>query len=72
MPIETGMITALAGNNGAGKSTLLKIFMNLVKQDQGNIELFGNVIRKEEEAWQKRVAYLPQSMPGAVPFTGKN
>ena len=71
LPIESGMITALAGNNGAGKSTLLKIIMKLVKKDQGNMELFGNVIRKEEEDWQKRVAYLPQSMPGAVPFTGK-
>ncbi|CAM4103090.1 ABC transporter ATP-binding protein [Lederbergia lenta] len=69
--IESGMITALAGNNGAGKSTLLKLILNLVKQNQGNIELFGQVIRKEEEDWQKRVAYLPQSMPGAVPFTGK-
>lgn len=71
LQIETGTITALAGNNGAGKSTILKIIMNLVKQDQGKIELFGEVIRKEEEAWQKRVGYLPQSMPGALPFTGK-
>lgn len=69
--IESGAITALAGNNGAGKSTLLKMIMNLVKQEQGNIELFGKVIRKEEGDWQKRVAYLPQSMPGVVPFTGK-
>ncbi|MEK3889171.1 ABC transporter ATP-binding protein [Bacillus sp. FSL K6-3431] len=71
LQFESGMITALAGSNGAGKSTLLKIIMNLVKQNQGNIELFGEVIRKEEENWQKRVAYLPQSMPGVVPFTGR-
>ncbi|MFK4996675.1 ATP-binding cassette domain-containing protein [Bacillus sp. N9] len=66
------MITALAGNNGAGKSTLLKIMMNLVKQNDGKIELFGELVRKDEEDWQKKIAYLPQSMPGALPFTGKD
>ncbi|MBS4210111.1 ABC transporter ATP-binding protein [Bacillus sp. FJAT-50079] len=70
--IERGMMTALAGNNGAGKSTLLKIIMNLVKQDDGKIELFGELVRKDEEDWQKKIAYLPQSMPGALPFTGKD
>lgn len=68
--IQSGFITALVGSNGAGKSTVLKMLMNLVKQDEGIIELFGEKVEGDSEVWKQKVAYLPQSFPGLIPFTG--
>ena len=70
LDIESGFVTAVVGSNGAGKSTLLKMIMNLVKQDRGTVTLFGEIRNDESEAWKTRVAYMPQTYPGMLPFTG--
>ncbi|PWA07926.1 ABC transporter ATP-binding protein [Pueribacillus theae] len=70
LDIQSGLITALVGSNGAGKSTVLKMLMNLVKQDEGTITLLNEQVDGDSEEWKEKVAYLPQSFPGLVPFTG--
>ncbi|RDW20439.1 ATP-binding cassette domain-containing protein [Oceanobacillus chungangensis] len=70
LAIEPETITALVGNNGSGKSTLLKLIMNLASSDSGNIKLFNTPVGKEDESWQRNVAYLPQSTIGMDAYTG--
>lgn len=48
----------LIGSNGAGKTTLLKMLVGLLKPSNGEIELFGQPIRKFGE-WH-RIGYVPQ------------
>lgn len=48
----------LIGANGAGKTTLLKMMVGLLKPSSGEIELFGQPIRKFNE-WH-RIGYVPQ------------
>lgn len=70
--IEPGTITTLIGNNGSGKSTLLKIIMNLVKPDKGDIYVFNQSVRGEDESWKQHIAYQPQTPIGYDGFTGKS
>lgn len=72
LEIEPGTITALVGNNGSGKSTLLKLIMNLAKPDQGSVEVFGKSVNEDDQSWKNRIAYQPQTMIGADPFTGSS
>lgn len=39
--LPRGYIMGLIGPNGAGKSTIIKLIMNLVKRDEGKINIFG-------------------------------
>ncbi|MCZ2258091.1 ABC transporter ATP-binding protein [Sporosarcina sp. G11-34] len=70
LEIERGTISALIGKNGAGKSTLIKMIMNLMKSDEGDIQLLGQSVSTEDESWKTNIAYLPQKLPLTVPFTG--
>ena len=50
--IPKGAFLAIVGPNGSGKSTLLKLLLGLNKLQKGNIELFGEEIRRFKD-WQK-------------------
>lgn len=39
--LPTGCIIGLIGENGAGKSTTIKLILDMVKNDSGNIMIFG-------------------------------
>ncbi|MFB1082543.1 ATP-binding cassette domain-containing protein [Jeotgalibacillus sp. JSM ZJ347] len=71
LAIEEGTITAVVGTNGAGKSTFFKMIMNLVKQDTGEIEVFGYSVRDDADSWKQQIAYQAQTMTGCDPFTGE-
>ncbi|MGD7021401.1 ATP-binding cassette domain-containing protein [Rossellomorea vietnamensis] len=71
LTIEEGTITAVVGTNGAGKSTLFKMMMNLVKQDNGEIKVFGQPVSGEDDSWKRYIAYQAQTMIGCDPFTGE-
>lgn len=51
LKIEKGEIIGLVGNNGAGKTTLFRLILDLLKADEGVVELNG--IRVDEsEDWK--------------------
>jgi len=70
MQIEKGTISALIGKNGAGKSTLLNMIMNLIKPENGDIQVLGHTVLGDDESWKTNIAYLPQKPPLIIPFTG--
>lgn len=39
--VPKGMIVGLIGENGAGKSTIINIIEGLLKEDSGEIYIFG-------------------------------
>jgi len=41
LQVKKGEVLALLGKNGAGKTTLFKILLNIVKADEGKIEIMG-------------------------------
>ncbi|QKS69872.1 ABC transporter ATP-binding protein [Paenalkalicoccus suaedae] len=69
--IEEGTITAIIGANGAGKSTLFKMIMNLVKQESGSIQVYGESVNAQEDSWKQHIAYQAQTLHGYDAFTGK-
>lgn len=48
----------IIGSNGAGKTTLLRMIVGLLPSGEGNIQLFGQPIRKFKD-WE-RIGYVPQ------------
>jgi len=61
MCIHKGEKVVITGANGSGKSTLLKLALDLIKPDKGNLLLFGNNVRGNEN-WKSRTsAYLNDS-----------
>lgn len=47
--IPNGIIVGLIGENGAGKSTLIKSILNIIKIDNGTINIFGKNYRDDEK-----------------------
>ncbi len=58
LKIERGDFLGVIGPNGSGKTTLLKLFLGLLKPNNGEIKLFGKKISEFKE-WDK-IAYVPQ------------
>lgn len=58
--IAKGECVALLGNNGAGKTTLLKSIVDLVKLDQGSIEMDSFQVNKTEE-WKNNTSIFLSS-----------
>lgn len=52
LSIPKGAFLGMVGPNGSGKSTLLKLMLGLLKNQQGEIKLFGKEIEKFKE-WEK-------------------
>lgn len=46
------------GPNGSGKSTTIKLIMNLIKKDQGEINIFGLENEKNELAIKERIGFV--------------
>lgn len=59
--IGSGEIMGLIGNNGAGKTTLFRLMLDLIKADNGFIQI-GNTDVSRSESWKEQVgAYLDES-----------
>lgn len=68
--VDEGDYVGIIGQNGAGKSTLIKLLINLLKPEDGSIELFGAPIQKFT-AWDT-IGYVPQHtalLTHAMPIT---
>ncbi len=48
LEVNRGDVFGFLGPNGAGKSTTMRCMLGLIHPDYGNIELFGNDIRKNK------------------------
>ncbi len=58
--VSAGDYVGIVGPNGSGKTTLLKIILGLLPPTEGEVRLFGQLI-KEFREW-KNVGYVPQNV----------
>jgi len=65
--IEEG-VTGLLGANGAGKSTSLKLFLGLIRPDEGALEFLGAPVGRDPIS-RERIGYMPEydCLPASVP-----
>jgi iron complex transport system ATP-binding protein len=65
-------MTAVLGPNGAGKSTLLSVLSGFRTQYEGTCRLLGQEVpRWNRQAMARRVAFIPQNVGMAFPFTAE-
>lgn len=57
---RSGEIYGFLGRNGAGKTTTLRVLMGIVSAQQGEIELFGERVRKISVAMKRHIGYVSQ------------
>lgn len=55
--VEKGEIFGILGPNGAGKTTTIRMILDIIKPDQGQIEILGE---KFNESIKNRIGYLPE------------
>lgn len=70
LKVPSGKLVGIIGPNGAGKSTFIKAALGLVKPISGNVEFFGEPLKKV----RRQVAYVPQreSVDWDFPITVKD
>jgi len=65
-----GEFVAVLGPNGAGKSTLLRLMLGQLRPQGGEVCVFGRPLPSLSAITRaQRIAYLPQRVPVAFPFT---
>lgn len=69
--IPKGFVMGLIGPNGAGKTTTIKAIMNLIHLDGGEIDIFGENIKKNEIAIKDRVGFVYDDCCAFEDFTIK-
>lgn len=60
--VKEGSCFGLLGPNGAGKSTTMKIITGIIETDEGNVNVFGNDIKKSTDEIRRQVGYVPQEI----------
>ncbi|NOT73549.1 MAG: ABC transporter ATP-binding protein [Cyclobacteriaceae bacterium] len=58
MEVKRGEIYGFLGPNGSGKTTTLSLLLGLIRQQQGSIELFGQLLSNDRMKILKRVGSL--------------
>ncbi len=58
--LPAGSLTALAGPDGAGKTTLMRLLTGLYAADSGELTVLGLDAKRQTQALQTRIAYMPQ------------
>jgi len=58
LTIPKGYIIGMIGPNGAGKTTTIKLLMNLMKADDGMVNIFGLTYKSHEKEIKNRVGYV--------------
>ncbi|WP_459499480.1 ABC transporter ATP-binding protein [Bacillus sp. C1] len=56
--LPRGYIMGFVGPNGAGKSTTIKMIMNLVRQNSGDITIFGKDNKKAEKEIKQNIGFV--------------
>jgi len=57
--VEEGDLLGIIGPNGAGKTTLFNCMLGLIERYRGNIQIFGEDIRKNRRVL-RQIGYVPQ------------
>lgn len=61
LTIHSGEIFGMVGNNGAGKTTLFRLILDLIKADEGSLNI-GDINPTESEEWKNVTgAYIDES-----------
>jgi len=55
--VKKGEIFGLLGPNGAGKTTMIRIILDIIKADNGSVNIFGEIFN---EHLKERIGYLPE------------
>ena len=61
--LKKGDIVGFLGPNGAGKTTLMKIITSTLKQDSGDVFIFGKNTLKDEITTKNDIGYLAENNP---------
>ncbi|WP_436854200.1 ABC transporter ATP-binding protein EcsA [Staphylococcus caeli] len=59
--LTQGEIVGLIGLNGAGKSTTIKHMLGLLTPMEGNLTISDIDIKKDVEAYRRKLSYIPES-----------
>lgn len=58
LTLPEGTILGLVGENGAGKTTLIRLILNLIRKDEGEIQVFGKPDALSEPAIREEVGVV--------------
>lgn len=58
LELVRGECLTVFGRNGAGKTTLLKIIATLIRSYTGNVRLFGQELKKLDDATRRRIGFV--------------
>ncbi len=61
LDVYQGQIIGYIGPNGAGKSTTVKIMLGLLEEYEGEIEIFGQRLAKQDPTYKGRIGYVPEN-----------
>ena len=68
--VSGGDVTGYLGPNGSGKSTTVKMLTGLVEPTSGRILLNGTEIRRDLDAFKRRIGYVPEEAHVYPSLTG--
>lgn len=60
LKVKTNTIHGFLGPNGAGKTTAIKLFVGLLKPDEGTISIFGQEVVGDRPDVRLRMGYMPE------------
>ena len=61
LKIPNGQTTVIVGQSGSGKTTLRRMVNGLIKPDSGRLEVFGDLVPKENiENFRRKIGYAVQ------------
>lgn len=59
--VYPGEVIGYIGTNGAGKTTTVKIILGMLQKSEGNIEIFGEEMKDDDETYKRYIGYVPEN-----------